>query len=59
MTRKDYQLIANALNETCQSQARLNEHHIETKKIVLSICTALQKDNEKFDSVKFLDAVYK
>ena len=54
MTRKDYQLIANALNETCRY-----EQHIEVKKTVISICTALQKDNEKFDSVKFLDAVYK
>ena len=59
MTRKDYQLIANSLNVGWKKAPALSKERRTVDDCAVWLCAALEKDNDKFDSVKFLDAVYK
>jgi hypothetical protein len=55
MTRKDYQLIADAINLSKWSSG--NDIHLETIGIVAQdLATKLEQDNPWFDRAKFLTA---
>lgn len=60
MTRKDYELIATTLNKI----ATLNDNTIQTPQMILdtvavALATAFSNDNPRFDTLRFIEAVYK
>ena len=64
MTRKDYQLIADSINETRQSgtggsQGALDMTNIVLDKFLEIIGSKLKEDNANFDYQRFADASHK
>lgn len=52
MTRKDYKLIADAVNEA----RMLAEHPDSVQLAAQTLATALAKDNPRFDMERFIEA---
>ncbi len=64
MTRKDYQLIAEALRKARPIEQGPPDSHKDVARaqhrVAVSYITgALAKDNPRFDAQKFLNAIYK
>jgi hypothetical protein len=61
MTRKDYILLANELSvgrkEAAKHDGLAAKYGFSIA--VKSLCDALARDNPRFDSDKFVDAIYK
>ena len=55
MTRKDYKLITDRLNELCDD---LGKHNLDFSRFISRLCADLQQDNQNFDSAKFREKVY-
>ena len=53
MTRKDYILIAKVIND---STLDLMDTHILKSTLVNELCYELNKDNNRFDKYKFIEA---
>ena len=60
MTRKDYRLIAAALNDTLLINLPTKEHlegaRAAHASAALCVASALAKDNPRFDRVRFMEA---
>jgi hypothetical protein len=58
MTRKDYQLIAEALNTAYKRRSRRNPQQELLSDIVTELSYRLKGDNANFKAGKFTEAVY-
>lgn len=58
MTRKDYQLIAEAIRPYADSlyRNRLKDMESAVETVAIRIARALEKENPRFDSDKFMEA---
>ncbi len=56
MTRKDYVLIADALNAACPDTRRLVREYNGWRVTVCALANALARDNARFDQERFLKA---
>ena len=59
MTKKDYQLIANVLNNTHTTDKGNYVKHLVVERLSRDIAIALAKDNPRFNEGKFLEACWK
>lgn len=55
MTRKHYEMIASTLNGLRES-AETNPQRDEMKRVVLSLANTFERENARFDRVRFLEA---
>ena len=60
MTRKDYQLIAAAINGVYESIAEhpdaTRAHNTGTELVTFAVASALAQDNPRFDRARFINA---
>lgn len=55
MTKKDYVLIASAINMTIKESLQTNRS-FDTNELIGRLCVELTEDNAKFNSVRFIEA---
>lgn len=55
MTKKDYILIADAIAKAFPEALTYAQEEAQTD-VIESLCTALKRDNPRFDERKFMDA---